>query len=175
MSSKELKPVSFENSFDDFLDDPVVAEEVSIKKEWKDTSIGKILNAIHVTKNENLLDDPVIEKDFNAFVVIRFISMTEEYCDLVNLVNRVHGPMDKKMVFKLLVNLIPRGKVFSKYVKPSKIEDDGSIDNISKYYEISLREARLYFHIMGREWAEEISNKMSNNFESIKKSKKGKK
>ena len=175
MSSKELKPVSFENSFDDFFSDPVIEEEVSIKKEWSDTSIGKILNAIHITKNENLLDDPVIEKDFNAFVIIRFISMTEEYCDLANLVNRIHGPMDKKMVFKLLLKLIPKGKVFNKYIKPSKVDDDRCIINVATYYEISLRESRLYCQVMGREWSEEISNKICNNFESVKKSKKGKK
>ena len=175
MSDKELKPVSFESSFDDFNDDTIVPEPVVSKKGWEDSSIAKILNAIYVTKNVNLLDDPVIEKEFNAFVILRFISMNEEYCELVNLVNRVHGPMDSKMVFKLLIKLIPRGKVFSKYIKAAKIEDDISIINISKYYEISLREARQYFKIMGKDWADEISGKVSNNFERNKKSKKGKK
>lgn len=151
----------FNEVFSDFVDDrPDEVQEVKSKpKSFAETPLGKILHAIKVTKNENLLDDESIEKDFNSYIVIKFLSMNEDNCDILEMIDEFQTVLSKKEFFKLLVNVIPRGKTFDKFVNPKKATDDALIEYIARYYQIGLREARLYFQTLGSEWAQGIKNK----------------
>lgn len=171
-----LKNFSFEHAFDDYVDDRVVIEdEPKKKKSFQDSPLGRILDAIKVTKNRDLFDDQEVKKAFEPFITLKFLSMNEDYCELVNIVNQMHGPMDKEMVFNLLLELIPKGKTYDKFLSTKREEADQDVINISEYYEISQREARTYVTIMGEEWANEISSRISNEFTSRRKPKRGKK
>ena len=174
-ANSELPNISFEDCFDDYKEKKVVEEKV-VKKGFADSPIGKILHAIKVTKNDSLLDDEELRRAFNPFLILRWLSMNEDYCEIVNDVNQLYGPMDDEMVFKLLLELIPKGKTFDKYLKaPNSILDEDVI-NIATYFEISCREARTYVKVMGNEWARSISHKTSNSFATSRvKPKRGKK
>ena len=175
---EELPLFSFADSFDDYEEDRVVVEDEPKKKkaEFKDSPIGRILHAIKVTKDETLLDDESMRKAFEPFMILRWLSMSNDYCEIVNYVNQLHGPMDKEMVFKLLIELIPKGKTFDPYIKAPKRCEDEDVINIATYYEISQREARTYVKMLGSEWAHDITSRISNSFDSSKKrTKRGKK
>ena len=172
--NKSILPTySFADSFKDFKKEKVVVEPKS-KKGFTDSSLGKILHAIKVSKNKDLLQDQEIKKDFNAFLIIKWLSMNEEYCELLNYVNGFFDKLDKESLFKLLVDLIPKGKTFDKFIKPDNSVSDFVID-IATYYNVGYKEARTYIDVMGVEWAQTISDKYCNKMSNKKKRGKKKK
>ena len=56
-------------------------------------------------------------KSFNAFIINRFLSMNEDWIEIVNMLQQYTIGMDSKDVYTLYINLIPKGKQFLKYIK----------------------------------------------------------
>jgi hypothetical protein len=174
-SIDESTTFSFSDSFDDFQEEKKVVES-EVKKEkipFKKTSIGKILFAIKVSKNENLLDDDIIKKDFDSYMVLQWLSMNTDNCELLTYIDSFYSKLTKEQLFKLLVNIIPpRGDTYDLYIKHKK-EKNEHVENIAKFYEVGTIEARQYVDVMGMEWSESITAKYSNGITRSRK--KGKK
>ena len=67
--------------------------------------------------------------------------------------------VDKKMMYQMLVALIPKGKTYDAYVKQDKVINDESVRFVSEYYEVGMKTAREYISIMGNEWSHGIKDK----------------
>lgn len=132
---------------------------VKQKKEFKNNYLFDIINDIKWHKKGNLLDNEDYEKAFNNFIVMRMLSQNPEVCEMVNLVNEYQQILTKKQLYKLLIDLVPKMKSFEGFTKSLNIEDDENIKYVSKYYECSLKEAREYIVVMGKEWASGIRNR----------------
>ena len=89
-------------------------------------------------------------KSFSTFMINRFLSMSYEYVDLVNILQQFTiGILDSKTSYKLYMDLIPKQKVYLKYMK-GKTDDTVSnevIEYVAKYFEISKKEAKTYVKI----------------------------
>lgn len=138
-----------------------MAKREGLKKKQKSTKVWEIVDDILVDKTGTLLDDPSYEKDFNAFLIIRYLSMNPSllpYCNYLNKLHDIRGQksISKKQFYKLMVKLVPRVDGRFQYIK-SAIMENPEIDKIMEYYECNRREAAMYLSFHGEKWAAEIT------------------
>lgn len=156
--SLERKSYSLSESFKGFKDDP---EKIDFGEE--DTKQKKtlfdIVNDIKYYKTGTLLDDEEYEKLFNTFMVLRILSMNDDNCELANIVNEYQNVLDKKSMYLLLIELIPKAKTYDEYIKQNKEIDDTDVMRVAEYYQVGLKTAREYIRMCGKEWASGISEK----------------
>ena len=96
------------------------------------------------------------QESFNSYMVHRFLSMYEGYIDITNVVQKF--PLnEKKLIYNTYRSMIPKKKMFLKYIKSSKKRTPDSLLNyIADYFTISLGEAEEYTHILRREGIHDI-------------------
>ena len=132
-----------------------------IKKKEKSTKVWEIVDDILVGKTGTLLEDATYEKDFNAFLIIRYMSMNPDllpYCNYLNTLHDMRGQksISKKQFYQLMVKLIPKVEKRFQYIR-SATSEDPDLDAIMKYYDCNRREAIMYLETHGKKWAEEIA------------------
>ena len=97
---------------------------------------------------EDLSD--IDKKNFNPFMINRWLSMNN---DLIEVVNQLQpytiGQLDKKIVYKLYLNLLPKQNIFIRYIKGSKqgTYQSNLIDFIKSHYEIGEKEALEFLDV----------------------------
>ena len=112
------------------------------------TTLFEWLNEITVTKTptENFSEESWDK--FNSYMVHRYLSMYIGYIDIVNYVQKIN-PTNKKQIYSIYREMIPKQKVWLKYVKsqtPKK--DEELLKYISEYFECSFGEADEYIDIL---------------------------
>lgn len=132
-------------------------EGLKKREKPKSNALFDVLRDIKMTKQGNLLDveGSEYEAQYNNFIALRFLSMNENLCPLVNSVNHLQDTFNKKEMYKLLIELIPETHSFDQFVK-ARTEKEEYEEDVAEYYECSIREAREYIDIMGLEWAKQI-------------------
>jgi hypothetical protein len=81
-------------------------------------------------------------------MIHRYLSMDINYIDIVNYVQKIN-PQNKKQIYSIYREMIPKKKVWLKYIKsqtPKK--KDELVEYVSRYYECSLGEADHYIDII---------------------------
>ena len=109
------------------------------------------------------------QKQFNPYMVHRYISMYEPYIEVANMAQLLpHN--DKEKIYQFYCTMIPKSNVWLKYVKGSRKKPNETIlKYISEYYTISLGEAEDYLPILKREGIEHILEKSGMNEKEMKK------
>jgi hypothetical protein len=85
---------------------------------------------------------------WNSYMIHRYLSMDINYIDIVNYVQKIN-PQNKKQIYSIYREMIPKQKVWLKYVKsqtPKKKEE--LVEYVAKYFECSLGEADHYIDIL---------------------------
>lgn len=125
----------------------------------RNNALFDVLKDIKYGKTGTLFDEENGEHEaaFSNYMALRFLSMKKELCPLLNIVNQFQDSIDKKDMYKLLVELVPNTYEHDEFIKAvvNKYENEKDVAN---YFECSLKEARDYIDIMGLEWAKEIHN-----------------
>lgn len=131
------------------------------KEETKSKSIGlfDFINDIRKTKKCDLLDEEENISKWNNYMILYTLSMKEKDVPLLNYFNKYIGSMSKKQMYISMTHLIPKDYKFYKFIKNSKSIKDECIKYVSKYYEISYKEAYEYIDILGEEWSNSIKDK----------------
>ena len=132
-------------------------EGLKKKDKPKSTALFDVIKDIKYYKKGDMLDVEGSEAEaaYNNFIAMRFLSMNEGLCPVVNTVNHLQDVFDKKEMYKLLIELIPETNSFDGFIK-AKTDKEQYEEEIAQYYECSIKEAREYVKIMGLEWAEQI-------------------
>lgn len=133
---------------------------VKKKEVKKSTALFDVLIDIKCNKKGTLLDDENNDnyKEFDKFNAMRFLSMNQKICPLINTVNHLQEYFDKKEFYKLLLELIPKiDNEFNRFIK-ADIETVENEEFVSKYFECSLKQAREYINVMGIDWTNQIKN-----------------
>jgi len=99
----------------------------------------KFVNAINYTK-ENLVEDPENRSEYSPFLTNKSLSYFPETILYANEMN-LHNQVDNDLQFSYLLNSVPKGKRFSKWVKPKKIEDLEAIMEYFDYGRVKAEEA----------------------------------
>ena len=84
------------------------------------------------------------KKSWSNYMTHRFLSMKMEWIELVNELQKFN--LQSKDLYKLYINIIPKSKVWLKYIKRRKQMEypQWVLEIVSKDYQISLLEAKSY-------------------------------
>jgi hypothetical protein len=109
------------------------------------------------------------QKQFNPYMVHRYISMYEPYIEVANFAQTL-PQNDKEKIYQFYCSMIPKNNVWLKYVKGSKKKSNEKILKcIADYYTVSLGEAEDYIYILKKEGIEHILEKSGVDEKEIKK------
>ena len=125
----------------------------------------------HLTYKKSSLDsfDEKSWENFNAYMVHRFVSMYQGYIEIANLAQKF-APTDKKGIYNFYCEMLPRKKMFLKYIKSkTKQNIKELLEPMVKYFECSFVEANEYVNLLSREDIKEILIKLGINDKEIKK------
>jgi len=121
------------------------------------------------TKWENLPANQKLAGD-NKFIVNRFLSMEPEYIELVNYIQSYNIPVEN--LYKIYSHIIPKKKLTGRYLKKEKnLYSEKILKIVSSYYECSLKEAKQYVNILGKDKVEQILVDFGYDKKEIKKMK----
>jgi hypothetical protein len=127
------------------------------------------LDNITVGKQDWDSFEEIDRESFNPYIIHRFVSMYEPYVDLVNIVQKI-PPAEKEKIYLLYKNMLPKKKIFFKYVKSNcKSSNDDLVTKLADYFSCSLGEAEEYSTLLDRSGVESILSKMGINEKEIKK------
>lgn len=138
-----------------FVEDKV--EETNEEK--KSYTPFDFVNDIRKSKKGDMLDKEQYISSFDSFMVIKALSMKENDVYILNMVNKFIGTIDKKTMYNLLVNVIPKDYSFYKWIKSKNEDKKDNIDAIVSYFKCSKKEANEYLHVMGESWGNQIKKK----------------
>ena len=106
---------------------------------------------------------------WNSYMIHRYLSMDIQYIELVNYVQTI--PYDnKKQTYQIYREMIPKRKVFLKYLKSNRKKKNSELaDYIEEYFECSLGEADEYIDILREKGVTGILHEMGVDEKEIKK------
>jgi hypothetical protein len=115
----------------------------------------KEINTIFEWLNEiTLYKTPVHEisekswEKWNTYMICRYVSMNMDYIDIANYVQKIN-PQSKKEIYTIYREMIPKKKVFLKYVKNENKKNYQELaEYIAEYLECSLGEADEYIDLL---------------------------
>ena len=87
-------------------------------------------------------------KAYNAYMVNKWLSMNSDVTEIINFIQKYYS-LDKKVHYRLLSDILPKQKLFSKYIKGKKADkfNPELVTIISKHYEVSKSEAKSYIDL----------------------------
>jgi hypothetical protein len=106
---------------------------------------------------------------WNSYMVHRFLSMNPDYIELVNEVQSL-PPSNKKQIYSIYREYIPKNNKWSKYVKSSSKEfDKDLVLQLKKHFNVSAREIKDYLKILDKKEIQSILSKQGLEEKEIKK------
>lgn len=106
---------------------------------------------------------------WNSYMVHRFLSMNPDYIELVNEVQAL-PPSNKKQIYSIYREYIPKNNKWSKYVKSSSKEfDKDLVLQLKKHFNVSIREIKDYLKILDKKEVQSILSKQGLEEKEIKK------
>ena len=107
--------------------------------------------------------------DWNSYMVHRFLSMNISYIDIVNFVQNIN-PQNKKEIYTIYREMIPKRKVWNKYIKNQNKKDSKELAKvIADKLSIGSDEAGSYIPILGKERITEMLGDLGFEKKEIKK------
>ena len=107
-----------------------------------------------MTTKDKWEDIPEEERNaFNNWMCNKVLSMNEDYVEVVNFVQKNTWRIESKHLYELYKDLIPKGYVFSKWIKNQnkKEYDDDHVAAVQTYYQVSEKDAKEYIDMLPEE------------------------
>ena len=113
--------------------------------------------------------DDAEKKTFNTFMINRFLSMSEDFVDAVNICQEHTFQMEDKDVYNLYKKLIPKQKKFLRYIKGKKDKYPKKLLRfLAEHYEVSQREIIEYMPMISKEHINSLGQQYGKNKKQIK-------
>ena len=93
-------------------------------------------------------------KTFSPYIINRFLSMDEEFTEIVNMFQPYSiGMLESKDIYEFYCKLLPKGKRFNKYIKGKKEKkyDPELVDLLCKHFEESKSHVLDYLELINKE------------------------
>ena len=116
-----------------------------------------ILNSISFNKR-NLLNNSDFEKEYNVFMINRYLSMNPETLNYAGIMDQLSQYIPKKLQFIFLKNIIPKEKRFFRYIKKETKIDIKKINLIKEYFQCNEERAIEYLNILDKKEISTIKN-----------------
>ena len=101
------------------------------------------LNDITYAKKGIMVDD-IAEKEYNAFIINRGLSMYPDTILFANEMN-IHHTVDHRLQYDFFINIIRKKKRWSKWIKSQEITN---IELIKEYYGYSNEKAKSVYSLI---------------------------
>lgn len=90
-------------------------------------------------------------KSWSSFMINRWLSMNSGLVELVNEIQSLNIT-DKKQLYKLYLDILPKKRVFAKYIKSTKVEkhDPEVVAVLAQHFEIGKKEIKSYLDQLSR-------------------------
>tara|TARA_Y100000592_G_scaffold12647_1_gene17767 strand:- start:3158 stop:3571 length:414 start_codon:yes stop_codon:yes gene_type:complete len=109
------------------------------------------------------------QKTFNTFMINRFLSMSEDFVDAVNICQEHTFQMEDKDVYNLYKNLIPKQKKFLRYIKGKKDKYPKKLlQFLAEHFQVSQREIIKYMSLLTKQDIEYLGKYYGKNKKQIK-------
>jgi hypothetical protein len=111
----------------------------------------------HITQITNVQNpkyfdtlDEASVKNWSNYMVLRFLSMKYEWVETIAAVQPYLQEVPPKAMYLALIDILPKGRHFMKYMKPKGVDKYESwlVELVAKHYEISKLEAEDYLKIL---------------------------
>ncbi len=113
------------------------------------------VNSINITKKDIMHDD-IAEKGYAGFMVNRALSYFVDTVLYANEMN-VNHHIDGRLQYHFLINIIKKKKRFSKWLKPTEVEN---LELIKEYYGYSNAKAKSVLPLFNAEHIEEMKKRI---------------
>ena len=113
------------------------------------------VTAINMSKKDIMVDD-IAEKEYNGFLINRSLSYFNDTILYANEMNKYHH-LDNRLQFDFFINIIKKKKRFSKWIKPTEIEN---LELIKTYYGYSNEKAKSVLSLFNNEQLEELRHRI---------------
>ena len=91
------------------------------------------------------------QKSFSPYLINRWLSMNINYIELVDMFQQYTiGPLNKKHVYQLYFDFLPKQKSFNKYIKGKKHDKYNKelVKLIANHYQVAKIEAEEYISLL---------------------------
>ena len=90
------------------------------------------------------------KKTWSNYMVLRFLSMKYEWVETIATLQPHIQEIPPKAMYLCLIDLLPKGRHFMKYMKPKGADKYESwlVELVAKHYEVSKLEAEDYLKIL---------------------------
>jgi len=129
----------------------------STTKQNKSFSVFDWIKAIIDTKPSWETFSPEQQKQFNNYMIHRFLSMNPKYIEIVNYVQGLNIKEPKK-IYEVYCFMIPQSKnTYSAYIKSNTKKASPEVaQHVAEYFECSVTEADEYISLTDKKWLENI-------------------
>jgi len=114
------------------------------------------VNAINYSKKDIMVDD-ISEKEYNPFIINKALSFFSDTILFANEMNKYHH-LDSRLQFDFFINIIKKKQRFSKWLKPSEVEN---LELIKNYYGYSNEKAKSVLTVLSNEQIDELKTRMN--------------
>ena len=103
------------------------------------------------------------DEGWNNWMVNRFLSMDQDYVEVVNVVQKNTWQMKGEYLYNLYKDLIPKQYKFLKYIKPTNKIDykQDEVDAVASYFEVSKKQAKEYINMLPKDELETIKQQIN--------------
>ena len=122
------------------------------------------MNIFDHLKNITITKGPYLgEEGWNNWMINRFLSMNQDYIEVVNIVQKNTWQMKGEYLYNLYRDIIPKQYVFLKYIKSNTKQDYNveEIEAVQQYFEVSKKEAKEYINMLPKEELEIITQQVN--------------
>lgn len=141
-----------------------------MKNTTKQFNIFDFIKAIIDTKPEWNSFTPDQQKQFNNYMINKFLSMNPKYIEIVNYVQGLNIKESRRL-YEVYRFMIPQSKnTYSPYIKSStKKSLPELLKHIAEHFECSTKEAEEYIQLMDSSWTKDILTNRGIDEKEIKK------
>jgi len=109
-------------------------------------------------------------KSYSPYMINKWLSMYKEYTYLIDQTQKYYS-LSKDIHYKMLLGILPKKKVFTKYIKGKKVNKYNSdlIQFLATYFEISKDEVKDYMKLLEKPEIIRILNKYGYTDKEIRK------
>lgn len=99
------------------------------------------------------------DEGWNNWMINRYLSMDQDYCEVINYVQKNTWQMKGEYLYNLYKDLIPKQYKYLKYIKPQNKKEHKveQVEAVQAYFEISKKEAKEYIDMLSKEEVENIT------------------
>ena len=114
------------------------------------------VNAINYNKKDIMVDD-IAEKEYNPYIINKALSFFPDTILFANEMNKYHH-LDHRLQFDFFINIIRKKQRFSKWLKPSEVEN---LQLIKDFYGYSNEKAKSVLTLLSNEQIDELKTRMN--------------